>query len=61
MGVGGQRRASAVFTPGKESRYEIKRSLGGTQSRCGWVQKTSPPWGFKFRSYLLKKDSAAWS
>jgi hypothetical protein len=34
------------FTPGKETRYPLHRSLSGPQGSSGRVRKTSPPPGF---------------
>ena len=41
---------SGRFTPRKDTRYPLYRSLGGPQGRSGWVRKTSPPSGFDPRN-----------
>jgi hypothetical protein len=38
------------FTPGKETRYQLYRRLGGLQGRSGRVRKISPPPGFDPRT-----------
>ena len=38
------------LTPGKETRYQFYRRLGGPQGRSGRVQKISPPPGFDPRT-----------
>jgi hypothetical protein len=42
-GVSGQRHAPAALPPGKETRYQLYRRLGGPQVRSGCVRKISPP------------------
>ena len=44
-GVGGQRHAPTALPRGK-TRYPLYKRLGGSQGRCGWVRKISPPPGF---------------
>jgi hypothetical protein len=46
MGVGGQRHTPGRFTPGKETRYQFYRRLGGPQGRSGRMRKISPQPGF---------------
>jgi hypothetical protein len=48
-GVGGQRHAPTVLSPGK-IRYPLYRRLGGLQSRSGRVRKISPLPGFNHRT-----------
>ena len=42
MGVGGQRHAPAVLSPGN-ARYPLYIRLGGLQDRSGQVRKNLPP------------------
>jgi hypothetical protein len=35
--------ATGRFTPGKETRYQLYKWLGGLQGRSGRVRKISPP------------------
>jgi len=44
MGLGGQRPSPALY-PGKETRYPLRRRLGGPQGRSGRVRKISAPPG----------------
>jgi hypothetical protein len=48
-GVGGQRNAPAVLTPGK-TRYPLYRRLGGPKGRSRRLRKISPPPGFDPRT-----------
>ena len=48
--MGGQRHASAAFTPGKETRYPLNRRLGGPQGRSGRIRIISPILGFDPRT-----------
>jgi hypothetical protein len=52
MGVGGQRHAPAVLTPGM-TRYPLYRRLGRPQGRSGRVLKIWPPPGFDPRTVQL--------
>ena len=36
---------SICFTPGKEIRYPLYRTLAGPYGRCGRVREMSSPWG----------------
>jgi hypothetical protein len=46
-GAGWSKPRPSRFTPRKESRYPLYRSLGGPQGRSGRVRKISPPSGIR--------------
>jgi hypothetical protein len=50
MRVGGQLHAPAALPPGKVTRYQLYRRLGGPQGQSGRVRKISPPPGFDPRT-----------
>ena len=41
-GWGGQCQSLGALPPGKETRYPLRRTLGGPRGRSGQVQKISP-------------------
>ena len=45
------------FTPGKETRYPLYRSLGGPQGRFGRMRKISPPTGIQSLDSPVRSES----
>jgi hypothetical protein len=40
-----------ISIPGKETRYQFYRTIGGPQDRSGWMRETSPLPGFDPRTF----------
>ena len=57
MGVGGQRHVPVALRPGKETRYSLRRRLGGPNGRFGRVRKDLLPPEFDPRTVQPVKIS----